>query len=141
MLLLDTNVVSEVMRPQPSPSVVAWLAEQLPEHLHLSTITIAEIHFGLALLDDADRRADLVRRFERFVLDGFASRIIVFDQAAAVAYGAIAAGRRRAGHPIAVPDAQIAAIARTQRLTLATRNTRDFGDLELDLLDPFDLQP
>lgn len=75
------------------------------------------------------------------MLDGFASRIIVFDQVAAVAYGAIAAGRRRAGHPIAVPDAQIAAIARTQRLTLATRNTRYFADLELDLLDPFDLQP
>lgn len=140
-LLLDTNVVSEAMRPRPATGVLAWLAEQAPEHVHLSSVSIAEIHFRLALLDDSDRRADLRHRFDRFVRDGFASRIVDFDQAAAVAYGEIAAERRRSGRPISVPDAQIAAVARTNQYTLVTRNVRDFDGLGVALLDPFALDP
>lgn len=139
MLLLDTNVVAEVMRRSPEPAVVAWLAEQAPERVHLSTVTIAEIHHGLSSLADADRRRGAIARFERFVDEGFDGRVLDFDRLAAEQYGLIRAGREAAGRPISVPDAQIAATARSERLRLATRNVARFDNLGLDLFDPFDL--
>ena len=141
MLLLDTNIVSETMRPHPDAAVMAWLAEQPVETVHLSTISIAEIHFGLELLADDGRQRELRRRFDRFVSQGFMSRLLDFDRAAAVRYGAIQASRRNAGRPMSVPDAQIAAVAQAHDLVLVTRNGKDFDGLDLALVNPFDFDP
>lgn len=137
MLLLDTNVVSEAMRRKPDQRVLAWLREQPPERLYLSAVTIAEIHYGLELLTDRDRRLYLQNRFTMFAADGFQSRVIDFGSAEAATYGAVMARRRRAGRPMTVPDAQIAATAISAGLSLVTRNTRDFHDVGLELVNPF----
>jgi len=137
MILLDTNVVSEVMRPAPDTGVLRWLGEQRTERVHLSVVTIAEIHYSLNLLTDQPRRRDLRERFQRFADEGFASRVLDFDRHAAERSGAVLAERRRAGRPISVPDAQIAATALTNGLRVATRNTRDFVGVGVDLIDPF----
>ena len=137
MILLDTNVVSEVMRPSPHPGVIAWLNAVDAGELYISTISIAEIIFGLELLPPGQRRQGFEERFESFLSAAFDHRVLVFDQAAARHYGPIMAARRRAGSPMAAPDGQIAAIARSQAMDLATRNTRDFRSCGLALIDPW----
>ena len=137
MILLDTNVVSAVMTPAPPASVLDWLDSQPSDSLYLSTITTAEIHFGLQALPEGRRRRDLEDRFEQFVATGFAYRILPFGEQAAVRYGELMARRRKLGRPMSVLDGQIAAIARANRFAVATRNVRDFEDCGLELVDPF----
>jgi predicted nucleic acid-binding protein len=137
MILLDTNVVSEVMRPQPDERVMLWLNEADPGSIFLSAVSIGEIRYGLAVLPSGQKRRKLQQRFEKFVALGFAERMPAFDERAAGHYGEIMARCRRLGRPIGVADGQIAAIATAEGFALATRNTRDFDDCGIELINPF----
>lgn len=138
--LLDTNVVSAVMAPRPPGAVVDWLNAQPAGSLHLPSIAIAEIRYGLHILPDGRRRQDLEARFDRFVARGFKGRVLPFDEAAAHLYGQLMARRRSLGRPMSALDGQIAAIARAHHLAVATRNIADFEDCGLEVVHPFDLQ-
>jgi len=137
MILLDTNVVSAVMAPSPPSAVLDWLNQRETSHLYLPAITIAEISYGLAVLPDGKRRRDLQDRFERFVAQGFEQRVLAFDEPAARHYGELMGYRRDLGRPMSALDGQIAAIAQTHHLALATRNVRDFEDCRLEVINPF----
>jgi predicted nucleic acid-binding protein len=137
MILLDTNVLSELMRPSPAREVEAWVGAQPVEGLFISAVTEAELRFGVALLPDGKRRAMLAEALVGMLAEDFAGRILPFDSAAASAYAEIAADRRRAGRPIAQFDAQIASIARSRNAALATRNVADFASCGVQLVDPW----
>ncbi len=137
MILLDTNVISEVMRPRPDRHVVDWMNAAVSSHLFVCTITIAEIHLGLELLPDGRRRLDLETRFEQFLSRGFDQRIVSFDEPAARVYGTLMAHRQQAGAPLASLDGQIAAIAQVHGFAVATRNTDHFADCGVETVKPF----
>jgi predicted nucleic acid-binding protein len=137
MILLDTNVISELMKTNRDSRVVDWIDRQRESDLLTSSVTIAEIRFGIALLPDSKRKTALDQRAE-IVFGWLAGATVSFDALAARDYGSIAAGRRQQGRPISYHDAQIAAIARSAGLTLATRNKADFDGIEnLKLVDPW----
>jgi hypothetical protein len=138
MILLDTNVVSEVMKTQPAESVVAWLNAQDSERLYVSAITIGEITYGLRILPDGKRRSGLRERFERFVVLAFDQRVLAYDESAARVYGELMGDRKELGLSMSVPDGQIAAIARLNHLAVATRNVLDFEHCGIDVLNPFE---
>ena len=137
MILVDTNVVSEVMKVAPSETVVTWLNNQESSSLFISTITIGEIEYGLRILPAGKRRMLLKERFERFISLAFAQRVLPYDEPAARTYGDIMGFRKEIGHPMSIPDGQIAAIAKINGLTISTRNTSDFEDCGIELVDPF----
>jgi predicted nucleic acid-binding protein len=138
MILLDTNVLSELMRPTPSPKVVQWLDSYPQMDLWISAVTVAEIRLGIALLPDGKRSALLSDLAAGMFQEDFSERCLPFDFSAAGEYATIVAVRTRQGQPISVEDAQIAAIARSADLALATRNTKDFSGIEgLVLLNPW----
>ena len=137
MLVVDTNVASELMRPSPTPSVVAWIAERDASAMYLTAVSEAELRFGVAILPAGKRRTDLEAAMRRWLEIGFADRILPFDSASARAYAEIAADRRGAGRPIGEADCQIAAISRSRGATLVTRNVRDFEGTGVDVLDPW----
>jgi predicted nucleic acid-binding protein len=138
MLILDTNVISETMLPTPSPRVLAWWLEQSQSlELHITTITVAEILFGIEILPRGKRHAKLLAEAEAMFREDFAGRILPFDEGAARSFAQVAAGRREHGRPIAEFDAQIAAIARSRGAALATRNTADFEDCGVRLVNPW----
>lgn len=137
MILLDTNVVSELMRPAPAPAVMSWLAAQPAASLFISAVTEAELRYGVTLLPEGRRRADLIAAVDGMLAEDFTGRILPFDSAAAVAYAAIAAGRRHEGKPISQFDAQIAAIAQSRGAELATRNVSDFEGCEVEVINPW----
>jgi len=139
VILLDTNVLSELMRPDPNPHVVRWLDTQPEWEVWISAVTVAEIQLGIALLPDGKRKEQLLELSVHMFQEDFTERCLPFDCEAALDYGLIVAQRSRQGRPISVEDAQIAAIARTAGISLATRNTRDFsGIAELTLIDPWE---
>jgi len=138
MILLDTNVVSEVMKTQPAEAVIAWLNGQDSERLYVSAITIGEITYGLRILPDGKRRSGLRERFERFVVLAFDQRVLTYDESAARVYGDLMGDRKDLGLPMSVPDGQIAAIARLNHLAVATRNVLDFEHCGIDVLNPFE---
>lgn len=135
MIFLDTNVVSELMRKSPDPVVVGWL-ERHDAELALSTIVIGEIAFGVEKIRPAERGRRLARDFDE-LRRRYADRIFAFTEAAALAYGALMGERSRAGRPMSIPDAMIAAIAKTHAATLATRNLADFQGFGLELISPW----
>ncbi len=137
MIIIDTNVVSEVMKARPSRAVIDWLNAQDPVSLFITAISIAEISFGINMLPDGKRRRDLATNFEHFVENGFQTRILDFDDVAAKFYGNIMAYRRSIGRPMSALDGQIAAIGRVNQFELATRNTKDFEECGLVLTNPF----
>jgi predicted nucleic acid-binding protein len=137
MILLDTNVVSELMRPAPSAAVETWVSGQPAAGMFLSAITEAELRYGLALLPDGQRQRRLLAQAEAMLAEDFAGRILPFDSAAAVAYASIATARRRSGRPISQADAQIAAIAASRGAAIATRNVADFEGCGIAVLDPW----
>jgi hypothetical protein len=137
VILLDTNVLSEAIRPKPDPGVEAWLAGRPEADVFICATTEAELRYGLALLPDGRRRSALEAAVERMLGAVFAGRILPFDSSAAVAFAAIAADRRLAGRPISVPDAQIAAIARSRGAVLATRNVADFDRCGVEIVNPW----
>ena len=137
MIILDTNVLSELMKPEASKAVVAWITGQERTRLFTTVITLAEIMYGLEIMPSGRRRtARLQLATEIFGID-FADRILPFESTAAWAFATIVATRQRAGTPIQPMDAQIAAIARANRMSVATRNVKDFADCGVDLIDPW----
>jgi predicted nucleic acid-binding protein len=140
MILLDTNVVSEVMKTRPAEAVVAWLNAQDSDKLYLSAITIGEIAYGLRILPDGNRRSGLRERFERFVALAFDQRVLAYDEPAARVYGDVMGNRKELGLPMSVPDGQIVAIARLNHLAVATRNVVDFEHCGIEVINPFGVQ-
>ena len=139
MILLDTNVVSETMRPRPSVRVLDWLDAQRITQVFVSSVTQAEMLLGVALLPAGKRRADFSKMVDGLFNQDFAHRCLPFDQAAAPLFAKVVAGRNKAGLPISTEDAQIAAIAWRHGFRLATRNTADFfGIAGLELVNPWE---
>ena len=138
MILLDTNVLSEFMRPRPEARVVQWLDGQRADTLHTSAVSQAEIELGLALMPDGKRQLELASSAKAMFEEDFAGRCLPFDAIAASHYAHLVAVRSRMGRPITVEDAQIAAIALAGGMVLATRNTRDFESITgLALINPW----
>ncbi len=137
MYVIDTNVASELMRLSSSPAVAAWVVGRDAEELYLTAVSEAELLYGVAIVPAGRRRNELEAAILRWLDTGFAERILPFDSAAARDNADIAAGRRSAGRPIAPADCQIAAIARCRGMAVATRNVRDFGDIDVEFVDPW----
>ncbi len=137
MIVLDTNVVSEFMTSLPAAAVRAWLNAQDGSKIFLTTLSVAEISFGLRVMADGQRRRLLADRFEQFLVNAFESRILPFDEVAARVYGEIRGYQREQGRPMSSFDAQIAAIAKANGFAIATRNIKDFEDCGLVLINPF----
>jgi predicted nucleic acid-binding protein len=137
VIVLDTNVVSALMRAEPDRVVVAWLDGLPPESLWTTSVTVFEIRLGLEILTEGRRRRQLEEAFAKTLEEDFENRILPFDQAAAQAAGRIAAERRRAGRTVEIRDIQIAGVVNVRKATLATRNTRHFEGCGLMLVDPW----
>lgn len=138
MIILDTNIISETMRLKPDQRVVEWLDSQTPNEVHLCAPVLAELYYGVARLADPERRTVLSNRCRDMVRLVFDGRILPFDVPSAEAYGNLVTNREMIGRPISVMDAMIGAIAKTNRATLATRNTRDFEETGVTVINPFD---
>jgi len=123
--------------PTPAAVVLNWLNEQESSALYVSTITIGEITYGLRILPDGKRRTELHDKFEQFIAQAFAQRVVDYDEPCARIYGEIMGARKELGRPMSIPDGQIAAIAQRNRLIVATRNVADFEACRVDLIDPF----
>ena len=137
MILLDTNVVSALMRREQDPAVVSWLDRQPAESIWTTSVTIFEVRMGLALLADGRRRRRLEEAFEEVLRSDLQDRVQPFDVVAATAAAGIAASQRRSGTPMEIRDVQIAGIAAARRATLATGNSRHFEGIGLTLVDPW----
>lgn len=137
MLLLDTNVISELMRPSPWPRVAAFVRQQETDTLFISSLSEAEIRYGIFRLPRGRRRDFLFDSFQRFLALGFGGRIIAFDGAAAVAYAEIRTRREQAGMPVTIPDAMIAATALAYGASVATRNVGDFIGCGIGVVNPW----
>lgn len=141
MIVLDTNVLSELMRPAPNPVVVAWLDRQNPGDVATTAITVAEMLFGIERLP-AGRRRDTLAVLAADMFDQeFSSRLLPFDALAASHYARQMAALERRGAPVAMADGQIAAICQAHGATLATRNTKDFEGMDVVLLNPWEQDP
>ena len=139
MIVLDTNVLSELMRRRPSARVVRWVDEQDANALAITAVTVAELLYGVARLAEGARTAELAAAVHALVREDFAGRVLPFDVTAAAHYAELAAGRERQGRPVSVSDGQIAAICRCHGAALATRNIRDFDATAIQILDPWAL--
>lgn len=138
MIILDTNIISEFMTLQPEESVRHWLNTQVSLSLYVTTITIAEITYGLRAMPLGKRQRLLTDRFEQFVDLAFGPRILPFEEKAARQYGEIMGHRKEIGRPMSVCDGQIASIAQTTGFSLATRNIKDFEQCQIALINPFE---
>ena len=137
MIVVDTNVLSELWRVAPDPKVLAWMDAQVVETLFLSAITVAELRFGLAAMPQGKRRTIYQERLEREVLPAFAGRVLPFDLDASKAYGELMARARAAGLAIGNADGYIAATAAARGLMVATRDTSPFKAAGLAVIDPW----
>ena len=137
MFVLDTNVISELMSDNPQPTVLSWVDEQRTSDLFVTAITEAEIRTGVAILPEGRRRRGLTEATERTFGKLYAGRVLPFGSEAALAYATIAAARRAAGRPIAEPDCQIAAIARSYGAAIVTRNVPDFAGTGVAVINPW----
>lgn len=137
MILIDTNVLSALMRREPDRAVMAWLDAQPPESIWTTAITVFEIRYGLEILPEGRRRKALEEAFALALGEDFDGRVLAFDQAAADAAALIAARQREAGRPVEIRDVQIAGIAASRKAALATGNTRHFQDTGITLIDPW----
>jgi toxin FitB len=136
MIVLDTNVVSELMRAEPALAVLAWLRKSSGAGLYTTAVTVAEIRYGIARLPEGQRRESLHQAANE-IFGAFPRQVLPFDLAAASTYADVVAGRERQGNPIDGFDAQIAAVCRSQAATLATRNTKDFAATGISIIDPW----
>ncbi len=137
MIVLDTNVLSEAVKPRPAPAVLRWLAEQERLNVFTTTITEAEVLCGIETLPAGKRRAGLLAAVEKMFIEEFPGRILSFDEDAARVFPKIVAGRVALGRPISQFDAMIAAIVRSRRAALATRNTADFEHCGIRIMNPW----
>jgi predicted nucleic acid-binding protein len=135
MIIMDTNVVSELMRTRPDAAVAAWALEA-DSDLFVTAVTVAEIRYGIARLPEGKRKQDIAAAADA-VLSAFTPRVLPFDLVAAACYGALVAGREASGHPISVFDAQIAAVCQARGAKLATRNVKDFEETGVTIIDPW----
>ena len=140
MIILDTNVLSALMRTLPDARVVAWLDRQPAESVWITSITLFEAYLGLALLPLGRRRRTLEATFARLLQEDLENRVLDFDSAAATEAASLAAARQKNGRPVDLRDTQIAGIALARRATLATRNVRHFRDLRILIVDPWAAQ-
>jgi hypothetical protein len=137
MIVLDTNVLTALMRAEPDRAVVRWLNGLAAESIWTTSITLLEVQFGLDVLPDGERKTALYNALHQAVYVDMQGRILDFDAPAAAAAGTIAARQRTLGRPVDMRDAQIAGIIAARRATLATRNMRHFADTGLALVDPW----
>jgi len=138
MIVLDTNVLSALMRDTPDPAVVQWLDDQPAESIWTTSITVFEIRTGIDLLENGRRREQLDETFSQLLADDLNGRVQSFDLTAALAAGTIAASRQRVGRAVEIRDVQIAGIATSRHAILATRNTRHFVGTGVELVNPWD---
>lgn len=141
MIVLDTNVLSALMLKVPDRTVVSWLDRQPAESIWTTSISVFEIRFGLAILDDGRRKDRLQRAFEAVLEEELGGRVLDFDRSSAEATAALLAERRRAGRILEIRDAMIAGIVRARRATLATHNVRHFADSGSPVVDPWTERP
>ena len=139
MIVLDTNVLSELMRPAPSPQVLARLDAQTPDTLWLTSVSVAELLFGIARLPDGARKQAFAQAALGMLEEDFANRVLGFDLEAASIFANLAATSERAGRPMGLADGQTAAICLAHNASLATRNVHDFADLGLQLVNAWDV--
>lgn len=139
MIILDTNVVSELMRPEPAPQVASWVRDRDRRELRTTTITLAEVRYGIARLPDGRRKQVLLAAADD-IFTAFEDQVLPVDTAAAENYAVIASSRERAGKPITSFDALIAAVCRSQGAALATRNVSDFEGTGIEIIDPWGSQ-
>lgn len=137
MILLDTNVVSEAMRPRPNPGVMQWLNDQVADSVFLSSVTLAELRFGIGVLPGG-RRKNQLKTVLSGLLDLFDERILAFDVEAADRYAAIAVKARQAGRGLSTPDGYIAAIADLRGMSVATRDTSPFEAAGVPVINPWE---
>lgn len=137
MIVLDTNVLSELVLPKPDPQVAVWTIIQRQANLHLTATSETELRYGASILPAGNRRTLLLGRIHYLIDDRFGARVLPFDRAAARAYAKIASRRRAMGRPIEKFDCQIAAIALTQGAAVATRNEKDFRDCGIVVINPW----
>jgi predicted nucleic acid-binding protein len=138
VIVLDTNVLSELMRSEPASAVFAWVSAQPRATLYTTSVSKAEILYGIAVLPEGRRRLALTAAAEAMFTDDFEGHVLPFDEAAAVHYAEIVAARRREGRPIEAFDGQIAATARVAGAVLATRDTGGFAGCGLTLVNPWE---
>lgn len=138
MIVLDTNVLSEILRPAPDTEVLDWMAAQSNAALFTTTVTRGELFYGIRLLPEGQRRHNLQDAVQAIFEQDFAGRVLSFDNEAADAYAHIASARRQAGNPISQFDAMIAAMAFSRGASLATRNVRDFVDCGCQVINPWE---
>ncbi len=137
MIVLDTNVLSEALKPSPSIAVIRWLAAQAPSAVFTTTITLAEILYGIEALPAGKRRTRLLVATEQMFAEQFEGHILPFDEDAARQFASLVASREAAGRPISQFDAMIAAISRLHRAAVATRNTADFEGCGIRIVNPW----
>jgi toxin FitB len=137
VIILDTNVLSALMRATPDAVVLEWLDRQPAESVWITSITLFEAHFGLALLPPGRRRQVLESAFDNLLKEDLENRVLDFDSAAAIAAASLAAVRQKSGRPVDMRDTQIAGIALSRHAALATRNVRHFVDLKISIVDPW----
>lgn len=137
-IVLDTNVLSELMKPQGSSVVRQWVAQQQTKNIFTTAITQAEILYGIALIPSGKRQNELSNTAQLMFAEDFAGRILSFDETAAIAFAKIAAERRRIGQPISQADAQIASICYVNKAAIATRNVSDFEGCGILIINPWD---
>lgn len=137
MIVLDTNVISELLLPRPSSTVESWVADQPVASLFTTSVCEAEVLYGVRLLPDGKRRRELLAAIEPIFSEDFAGRVLPFDRDAADAYATLAVRRRQDGRPISQFDAQIAGIALSRGAAVATRNVADFAGIGLTIIDPW----
>lgn len=140
MIILDTNVLSALMRQVPEAPVVAWLDRQPTESIWITSITLFEARLGLARLPKGRRQQTLEAAFARLLEEDLENRVLDFDSAAATEAASLAAQRQKTGRPVDMRDTQIAGIALARRATLATRNARHFENLNVPVVDPWEAQ-
>lgn len=138
MIVIDTKVVSELMRPAPASAVLDWFGVQDPSLLYLSAVSEAELRRDVAILPEGRRRNALRAAIDAMVMEDFAGHVLAFDGAAAMAFATVFAERRAIGRPISFPDCQIAATARAHGASVATRNTGDFKGCGIEVLNPWE---
>ncbi len=137
MIVLDTNVISELFKPQPEARVVTWMEDQPGTVLYTTAITRGELLYGLHRMPEGQRRASLLQGLIRLFDDRLAGRVLAYDGEAADAHALIAAGQRATGRPVSQSDAMIAGIVRSRGARLATRNVRDFEGCCIELINPW----
>jgi len=137
VIVLDTNVLSALMRTNPDAVVIEWLDMQPADSVWLTSVTVFEARFGLALLPKGRRRSGLERAFDRVLTEDLANRVLVLDAMAAEAAAQVAADRQRAGRAVDLRDTLTAGIAQARRATIATRNTGPFEGLDVPVVDPW----